>query len=51
MNFSFDQLLDKAATRQCRVGIVGLGYVGLPLARAFCMADFPCPPSRNACHF
>jgi UDP-N-acetyl-D-glucosamine dehydrogenase len=29
-------LLDKIARRQVRVGVVGLGYVGLPLALAFC---------------
>lgn len=34
------QLLDKIETRQARVGIVGLGYVGLPLAVAFAQAGF-----------
>ncbi len=29
-------LLAKIESRQVRVGIIGLGYVGLPLARAFC---------------
>lgn len=27
--------------RTARVAVIGLGYVGLPLARAFCMAGFP----------
>ncbi len=34
------QLLDKIASRQARVGVVGLGYVGLPLAVAFAEAGF-----------
>jgi UDP-N-acetyl-D-glucosamine dehydrogenase len=33
-------LLDKIQTRRARVGIIGLGYVGLPLARAFGTAGF-----------
>src|SRR4051812_33021614 len=28
-------LIDKIRSRTARVGIIGLGYVGLPLARAF----------------
>jgi UDP-N-acetyl-D-glucosamine dehydrogenase len=31
----YDQLLSKVRGRQAAVGIIGLGYVGLPLARAF----------------
>jgi UDP-N-acetyl-D-glucosamine dehydrogenase len=31
---------DRIATRQARVGIVGLGYAGLPLAMAFAEAGF-----------
>ena len=27
--------------RSCRVGIIGLGYVGLPLALVFAEAGFP----------
>src|SRR6266511_6057252 len=27
--------------RAARVAVIGLGYVGLPLARAFCLAGFP----------
>ncbi len=33
-------LLDKIAARQARVGVVGIGYVGLPLAVAFAQAGF-----------
>jgi UDP-N-acetyl-D-glucosamine dehydrogenase len=32
---TFTPLLRRIETRQVRVGIIGLGYVGLPLARAF----------------
>ena len=32
---------DRVATRQAHVGIVGLGYAGLPLALAFAEAGFP----------
>jgi len=35
------QLEEKIARRQARVGIVGLGYVGLPLAVEFAQAGFP----------
>jgi UDP-N-acetyl-D-glucosamine dehydrogenase len=31
--------LDKIQSKQAIIGIVGLGYVGLPLARAFCQQD------------
>ena len=34
-------LEEKIRTRQARVGIVGLGYVGLPLAVEFAKAGFP----------
>jgi len=33
-------LQNRIATKNARVGIIGLGYVGLPLARAFAMAGF-----------
>ena len=29
---SFDQLKSRIQQRQARIGIIGLGYVGLPLA-------------------
>src|SRR6266513_62497 len=33
-------LLDRIRTRQARVGVIGLGYVGLPLAVEFARAGF-----------
>ena len=36
-NAAFDQLI---ATREARLGIVGLGYAGLPLAMSFAEAGF-----------
>jgi len=38
---SAQSLLKRIASRQARVGVVGLGYVGLPLAVAFAEAGFP----------
>jgi UDP-N-acetyl-D-glucosamine dehydrogenase len=38
---SIDPLLDAIAARRFTVGIIGLGYVGLPLAKVFCEAGFP----------
>lgn len=35
-------LLDSIASRQCNVGVIGLGYVGLPLIDAFTNAGFSC---------
>ncbi|AKU90670.1 nucleotide sugar dehydrogenase [Vulgatibacter incomptus] len=35
------ELLEKIALRQAKVGIVGLGYVGLPLGLAFADGGFP----------
>ena len=36
-----DILVEKIRTRTAKVGIVGLGYVGLPLAIEFARARFP----------
>src|SRR5262249_40120837 len=36
----FESLLQKIRDRGALVGIIGLGYVGLPLARAFGVAGF-----------
>ena len=36
-----DQLLDKIHTHTAQVAIIGLGYVGLPLAEAFAEAGLP----------
>src|SRR3989454_8754777 len=33
-------ILDRIRTRQARVGVIGLGYVGLPLAVEFARAGF-----------
>ena len=35
------RFLAKVEAGACRVGIIGLGYVGLPLARAFSTNGFP----------
>src|SRR3954467_1216625 len=35
MSETFAQLLARVRSKSARVGIIGLGYVGLPLARAF----------------
>ncbi len=37
---SLDVLMDKIQRRSARVGVIGLGYVGLPLAVAFAEAGF-----------
>jgi len=37
---SFDQLKNKIQQRQARIGIIGLGYVGLPLALLFSEQKF-----------
>jgi len=34
-------LLDKIKNRQAAIGVIGLGYVGLPLVIEFCKAGFP----------
>lgn len=36
-----DDLLRAIAERKARVGVIGLGYVGLPLALGFAEAGFP----------
>src|ERR1035438_2887624 len=36
-----DQLKNKIKQHQARVGIIGLGYVGLPLALLYCEQKFP----------
>jgi UDP-N-acetyl-D-glucosamine dehydrogenase len=35
-----EQLLQKISNRQAKIGVVGLGYVGLPLVAAFAQAGF-----------
>jgi UDP-N-acetyl-D-glucosamine dehydrogenase len=39
---SFEQLSELIQTKQALVGVIGLGYVGLPLVRAFTAAGFRC---------
>jgi UDP-N-acetyl-D-glucosamine dehydrogenase len=34
-------LMEQIRSRRARIGIIGLGYVGLPLARTFAAAGFP----------
>src|SRR5947209_4027325 len=34
-------LLSRIAARTARVGVIGLGYVGLPLARTFAINGYP----------
>ncbi len=41
MSIVSDGLLARIVARTARVGIVGLGYVGLPLAKAFAEGGFP----------
>ena len=36
----FPDLLARVRTKRATVGVIGLGYVGLPLARAFARAGF-----------
>lgn len=38
---TFDQLMSKIHQHQARVGIIGLGYVGLPLALLYSEQRFP----------
>src|SRR4030065_2891043 len=35
-----DSLIDKIERKSARLGIIGMGYVGLPLALEFCQAGF-----------
>lgn len=38
---TYDRLLNRISTRAAQVGVIGLGYVGLPLAVAIARAGFP----------
>jgi UDP-N-acetyl-D-glucosamine dehydrogenase len=40
MSFVADQLLDRIHSKRARIGVVGLGYVGLPLAVELARAGF-----------
>ena len=37
-----DRLLDRLEKREARVGVIGLGYVGLPLAVTCAKRGLPC---------
>jgi UDP-N-acetyl-D-glucosamine dehydrogenase len=39
---TYDRLSELIGTKQARIGVIGLGYVGLPLIRAFTGAGFRC---------
>ena len=36
----YDRLAQAISDKSARIGIIGLGYVGLPLARAFISSGF-----------
>lgn len=36
-----DSLLQRLRNRSARIGVVGMGYVGLPLALRFAEVDYP----------
>jgi UDP-N-acetyl-D-glucosamine dehydrogenase len=38
---TFSQLAEKIQARKAKVGVIGMGYVGLPLALLFCEQRFP----------
>jgi UDP-N-acetyl-D-glucosamine dehydrogenase len=39
-HFLYSELIEKIKSRQAKIGIIGLGYVGLPLGIEFCKAAF-----------
>ena len=39
-NANHQALLDRIRTKQARIGVIGLGYVGLPLAVEFARHGF-----------
>jgi UDP-N-acetyl-D-glucosamine dehydrogenase len=39
-------LIEKIAARQAEIGVIDLGYVGLPLVFAFCRAGFDVDPEK-----
>jgi len=40
MEGSVMSLVEKITAKKARVGVIGLGYVGLPLVIEFCRAGF-----------
>ena len=41
MNKHADQLLERIKSRKALIGVIGMGYVGLPLVIRFCEEGFP----------
>ncbi len=39
---SYQEVLERIRSKRARVGIIGMGYVGLPLLRSFCQAGHCC---------
>ena len=39
-NIHHQQLLDRITSRTANIGVIGLGYVGLPLVRLFALKGF-----------
>ena len=39
---AYAQLLERIRKRRARVGIIGMGYVGLPLMQTFCDGGYRC---------
>src|SRR3990172_2979674 len=39
---AYARLLQRIKKRRARVGIIGMGYVGLPLLQTFCRAGYEC---------
>ena len=35
----YEKIIEKVSRKDYKIGIVGMGYVGLPLALAFCKKD------------
>jgi UDP-N-acetyl-D-glucosamine dehydrogenase len=42
LRMSYDQLAERIQNQQAVIGVVGLGYVGLPLVRAFTAGGYRC---------
>ena len=38
-NIFYEKIIEKVSRKEYKIGIIGMGYVGLPLALAFCKKD------------
>ena len=38
-NIFYEKIIEKVSRKDYKIGIIGMGYVGLPLALAFCKKD------------